>query len=208
MGYLKYLFITVLAFMLVAPVAATYLPIGEPVTSPWVKAAIPNQHGMDNVTVQNISGADDHLYVGNIVYPPIYESNSEVVPWELWVLFLVIAVLGVFCAFAYPVPEGQVIAAVLGIAFSGYSFVTSAMIGFLDTMANPGVQEIFSQTNYSAVMVNIIQPVYTVYNPPWLWPILLVLVFAAILGLFNAVYNLIMKIKEPKGWKGVMRDVH
>ncbi len=187
----------ILALTMVSPaLAANHLPLGVPNTSPWVYAALPNQHGMDDLELHNLSEGQVPLYIGNIEYPPLYESNSDVIPWQIWLVFVVLGVLGVFAAFVYPLPEGQVVGAIFGLMFSGYSFVLSAMIGFVDVSANPGWMPITVDQQAAAVMVNVIQPVYTVYNPPWLWVLVFGLVMFSIFGLLNAGYNMVTKIKE------------
>jgi len=168
-------------------------------TSPWVYAALPNQHGMDDLPVFNLSFVGADLAIGNIEFPPIYEANSDVIPWEIWILFLVIGVLGAFGAFVYSKPEGQVIAGIFGLTFSGYAFILSSMIGVQDIATNPQMWEVTVGQTLYWVMPLVVQPVYTVYNPPWLWTFMLALVFAGIAGFANGVYNLVMKSARKGG---------
>ena len=207
--------ILILLLLFVAPAAAqSHLLLGVPNTSPVVYAALPNQHGMDDMTsLWNLSFTSANVSIGNVLYPPIFESNSTVIPWEIWIIFVIIGVIGVFGAFVYPLPEGQMISAIVGAAFSGYSYVLSAMIGFIHITNNP--QGMALSTGGSEVwgimMVNVVQPVYTVYSPPYLWVIMLILVFASIFGIINAMYNITMKgIGDARknrnaGYKGVYR---
>ena len=194
------LILTILMLTIILPVsAATHLPLGVPNTSPWVYAALPNQQGMDDLPVFNLTYLGKvNLAIGNIEYPPIYESNADVIPWQIWFIFVVIGVLGAVAAFAYPVPEGQVVASLFGMMFSGYAFILSSMIGFQNIASNPQTWTIEMGQVTSHVMPTVIQPVYTVYNPPWLWVIMLVPVFCSIAGLANGVYNLVMKNREQE----------
>lgn len=186
------LYIVILVCAMTNPVAAaTHLPLGVPNTSPWVYAALPNQHGMDDLLLHNLSEGAVPLYIGNIVYPPIYESNADVIPWEIWAIFFVTGVLGAFAAFAFPKPEGQVVASIVGMAFSSYAFVLSSMIGVVNIASNPGAMTVYVDQAITGVMINVVQPVYTVYNPPWLWVLILIMVFISIFGFFNACYNVI-----------------
>ena len=195
----KIFIVLLFALIIISPVAAqVHLPLGAPNTTEW-NTTLPFEHGMDNLTVTSLTYLGKiNLAVGNIVYPPVYESNYAIIPWEIWIVFVIIGVLGVFAAFAYPLPEGQIIGALIGTACSAYAFLLSALIGFKDIAINPQYLGVITmgQNEYWA-MPMVIQPTYTVYNPPWLWAIILVLVFMGILGIFNGVYNLFMKTKEP-----------
>ena len=198
-GIMKYAIIFLLILALVVPAAAqVHLPLGAPNTTEW-NTTLPFEHGMDNLTVVNLTALGKiNLAIGNIIYPPVYESNQAIIPWEIWIIFVIVGVLGVFAAFAYPRPEGQMIGALIGLMFSAYAFLLSALIGFENIAVNPQYLGAITmgQNEYWA-MPMVIQPTYTVYNPPWLWAIILVLVFMATLGVFNAAYNLFMKVQEP-----------
>ena len=181
--------------ILAAPAAAIEkLPLGSPDTNPAVHAALPNEHGLDNATVSNLSqfGLDNNLSVGNIVYPPLFTQNAAVVPKEIWIVLLALGAVGILGAFTIPRADAQVISALLGLGLSGYSLVLSAMIGYGATLANAQGWDVTWNGNLYHVIATVIQPVYTVYNPPALWAICLVMVFLAIAGLANGVYNLVM----------------
>ena len=194
MAKVAIILITILALTIVSPAAAVdYLTLGVPNTGAH---GLPNQHGMNNMTsLYNASFTGANVSIGNIIYPPIYEKNDTVIPWEIWLVFLSIGVVGVFGSFVYPTPEGQLIASILGIAFSSYAFILSAMIGWAHNVYNPQGMALTmtGSDTWGILMVNVIQPVYTVYSPPGLWAIMLALVFAAIFGMINATYNFIMQ---------------
>lgn len=187
------IFLTALALMMVSPVVAvTKLPGGVPNTSPAART-FPNQHGIDNLTLHNLTETNATLYIGNIEYPPIFETNPEIIPWQIWLAFMILGTLMTFAAWAYPAPEGQIISSVLGMLFTGYSYVLAAFIGFGEILANPQYQLITNQEQVVGLFVNIIQPAYTIYNPPWLWIVPFAMFFFSLFGLFSGVFNLVKK---------------
>jgi len=196
---LSILLIAAVLVLTVSPAtAATRLPMGVINTSPWVYAALPNQMGMDDMPLHNLTESGIPFYIGSAIYPPLYESNPDIIPWEIWIFFAAVAFLGVFGSFAYPKPEGQMVASILGLMAAAYDFILSSMIGFTSVTSNPGAMTLNIDQAAVGVMVNIVQPVYTVYNPPWLWVLLLLLVFAAIFGFLNATYNIITRVNGEK----------
>lgn len=171
----RLLFVLALIFLIASPAAADSL--GIPNTNP--NFALENQWGLDNVTVKNISQTEwNNVSVGNLVYPPIYEKNSVVIPFEIWLVFLILGFVFLGTAVSIPVPPIRAITAVVALGFFGYDYILSSLIGWTDLAWNSQALQIIG-TNYTTF--TIAQPVITIYAPPYLWVFLLFLTISSAL---------------------------
>ena len=184
--------IVALIFLIASPVVAD--SVGIPDTDP--NAAFPNQYGLDNVTVKNISQTEwNNVSVGNLVYPPIYEKNSDVIPFEIWLVFLVLGFVFLGTAVALPVPQVRSITAAVALGFFSYDYILSSLIGWTDLAWNSQALQIVG-TNYTTF--TIAQPVITIYAPPYLWAFVLLLVLTSALVTFWGIGGIIREAAEAE----------
>ena len=193
-------------FLLSSPAAAldqTHLPQGHIYTS---YLDFPNQMGLDNVSIGNLTEAQQvnlwNLSVGNVQYPPIYEVNFHIIPFEIWIGFLIIAIAFLTVSVTITArPDGQVILACIAALLSGYDWVTCSFIGFYDLASNPAVVTPNAQGINTTLMLNVLQPSYMVYAAPFMWVVGFGIFIISILAILMAGFNLIIESARVKGMR-------
>lgn len=198
--------LALLCALIISPsAAAELLPLGAPNTTGGAVTGLPNQFGFTNVSIGNLSIYSMNFTFGSVQYPPLYTANPDVVPWELWIVFLLLGAGGAFASFKIKreEPAAQIVSATIGMIFSAFAFIWAGLIGFSTVASNTQGFLLSAQPSYVtsgavdyALMLNTIQPVYTVYSPPYLWAALLAIFFVAFGGFINGIYNQMMKTTE------------
>lgn len=139
----------------------------------------PNQNEFDDVVFSNISQSDwQNTSVGNVVYPPIYEHQATIIPWEIWVGLIVAGSMMLLAAIVLPIADPKAVLAAMAFGCFGFDFVLSSLIGWIDLAWNAQALQIFG-LNYTTFI--IAQPVITIYAPPHMWGILLFLMLTSAL---------------------------
>jgi hypothetical protein len=182
--------IAALILFIVSPALADTIPNTDP------NLTMPNQWGFDNVVVNNISQTElNNITVGNLVYPPIYEKNAVVIPFEIWLVFLILGFVFLGSSVAIPVPQQRAISAAVALGFFGYDYVLSPLIGWTDLAWNSQALQLIG-SNYT--VFTIAQPVITIYSPPYLWAFLLLLALVSALMVFWGIGGIIREAAEAE----------
>jgi hypothetical protein len=151
----------------------------------------PNQYGFDDIVFSNITQSDwQNTSVGNVVYPPIYEHQSDIIPWEIWVGLIILGSVFLLAAILLPLADPKAVLAAMAAGCFGFDFVLSSLIGWIDLAWNAQALQL-SGLNYTTFI--IAQPVITIYAPPHLWAILLFLLITSGLVMF---WGVLLGLKE------------
>ena len=193
------LLILLLLVTLILPAAATdpvHLDAGLFCTT---YRTFPNQMGFDNATIYNLTqfttNASWNLSAGSLMYPPVYETNTIVVPWEIWILILAIGIVSLLFSFEMPTSDGKLPLAVLSMAFISFSYILSPFIGQTDLAVNPQLIQPWSAGPY--MLVTVAQPTITIYSPPYLWVFMLIMLALSIAGIASGVWSLFAEGVKP-----------